>query len=257
MRVRSLVPAAVAAFVLAAPSLPAQRMLVREPSHYFNYGYNHSFWTTFTAIFNNAFGASNIDVAPAITPGGLAGYSALMLTLPDLPDQPYLLSSTEKTEIGAFLNGGGRLYVFGENGFWQAWDDDIASLVGATAGGSFPGTVVHSAFGTGILQGVNQVSCPACGTFSSLGPNGVALFDTNVAGLFGPTQNALYVLDVNVCDDVDIGSADNLQFCTNIGNYLNGSIPPVASTAPEPASLALVGSGLSAIVLMGRRRRRV
>ena len=128
------------AMCVGASALPAQNMLVREPSHYANYGYGHSTWGTFTGIFNAAFGAANINVTAAVTPGSLAGYSALMLTLPNLPDAPYLLTAAEMAEITTFLNAGGRVYAFGENSAWDNWNNNIAALVGATVGGSYSGS---------------------------------------------------------------------------------------------------------------------
>ena len=248
------------ALALAAAPLPAaaQKMLVRQPSTYLGYGYGNYSWNTFTGLFNGAFGASNIDLVSSVGPGGLAGYSALMLTLPNLPDAPYLLTPSETTEITTFLNGGGRLYVFGENAAWSGWNGSIANLVGGTVGGTYSGNA-NALFSTGILTGVSTVYYPAGGSFTSLGATGVPLFDTNVAALFGPTSNALYIVDVNLCDDSYIGQADNLKFCTNITNYLNGSLPPVGpgTTAPEPATVALMATGLALVGVVARRRRAV
>ena len=55
-----------ALLVLGATALPAQpRMLVREPSHYLNYGYGYSSWDDFSGYFDAAFGAANIVKTPA------------------------------------------------------------------------------------------------------------------------------------------------------------------------------------------------
>ena len=255
MRLSRIAFALAAATTFGSTSLPAQKMLVRQPSAYLGYGYGNSYWNEFTGIFNSAFGASNINQVNAIGSGALAGYSALMLTLPNLPDSPYVLSASEASEITTFLNGGGRMYVFGENDAWTAWNTSIANLVGGTVGGSYSGIALPN-FSTGILQGVGSVNYPAGGAFTSLGTSGLSLFNTNVAALFGPTNNALFILDVNLCDDSNIGSAGNRQFCRNIGGFLNGTIPPVATAAPEPATFALFGGGLSLIGLAARRRRR-
>lgn len=241
------------AMCVGASALPAQNMLVREPSHYANYGYGHSTWGTFTGIFNAAFGAANINVTAAVTPGSLAGYSALMLTLPNLPDAPYLLTAAEMAEITTFLNAGGRVYAFGENSAWDNWNNNIAALVGATVGGSYTGTALPVG-PSGLLTGVNSVYYPAGGAFLSLG-GGQPLFNTNVAALFGPSLNALFILDVNLCDNNYIGNADNLRFCQNIGGWLAGHIDPPQSGVPEPATFVLLGSGLAVIAATRFRRK--
>lgn len=252
MRRTLLAVAAIAAFATSAAAQP--KMLVRQPSSYLGYGYGNYSWNAFTSIFNNAFGgASNITVTSGLSSGALAGYNALMLSLPTLPDSPWLLSASEVAEVSSFLNAGGRMYVFGENNAWQNWDNQIASIVGATVGSScFYGNT--NAVGTsGLLNGVNSIYAPCANEFTSLG-GGTKLFANDVAALFGPTQNALVYLDVNICDDSYIGTADNRQFCSNIGGWLSGEIDP-PTTVPEPGTWVLMATGLAGVLTIKRRRR--
>jgi PEP-CTERM motif len=94
---------------------------------------------------------------------------------------------------------------------------------------------------------VNTVGAPGCAA------GGQALFDNTFASLFG--NNVLVNMDLNIIDDPSVGSgADNGVYVTNAAVWLAGSAP--TTTAPEPATLALVAPGLLFVGFALRRRRR-
>ncbi len=239
----------VAAFIGSSQSVFAQKMFVRKPAQYSGYGYNNSYWTTYTGMWDTRFGAANISSGNSITAGSLAGYSALMLD----PSQPYTsgynLSAGEVAEIGTFLAGGGRLYGFGENDSWSGWNGSMLGLFGATFGGLGVdgGTPLVN---NSLTAGVTSINTPAPGYISNFN-GGVSLFSNNIAGLFN--NNSVVVLDINICDDSNINNADNKRFCQNIVNFSAGD--PIVVTTPEPASFAMVGFGLALAGLIVRRKK--
>lgn len=238
---------AVTALVVSAQAVSAQSMFVRAPSQYLGYGYNNYNWTTFTGMWNAKFGASNIVMGSSI--GSLAGYTSLFLDANQPYSSAYNLSAAEQSTITAFLAGGGRVYGFGENDAWSSWNSDLLSLFGATAGGT------GNNFGTPLVannltSGVNSIDTPAPGNITNFN-GGVDLFSNHIAGLFD-NQNAIVVLDINICDNGNINNADNMAFCQNIVNFTAGG--PVSSV-PEPSSMALIGTGLIGLIGVARRRR--
>jgi hypothetical protein len=80
---------------------------------------------------------------------------------------------------------------------------------------------------------------------------GTALFDYNVATLWGPALNVLTLLDANVLDDRFVGDLDGAQFRRNVIAWVANE--PV-STVPEPTALALVAVGAAAVGVAARRR---
>lgn len=229
----------------------AQRMFARTPSQYIGYGYGNTNWTQFTSVWDARFGAANIVEGNTI--GSLAGYTSLYLDANQPSTSAYNLSTTEQAEILSFMAGGGRVYAFGENSSWTSWNNNVLSLFGATFSGTAPnaGTPVVS---NALTEGVSGIDTPAPGAISDFGATGVSLFSNSIAGLFGTNQNALVVLDINICADPWIGQADNRRFCENIVGYTAGDPITPPSSVPEPASLALLGAGALGLVLRRRTR---
>lgn len=247
--------AAAAAAMVAAFALPvhAQSMFARTPSQYLGYGYGNFNWTEFTGLWDARFGAGNITQGNTI--GSLAGYSALYLDANQPSTSAFNLSAAEQAEVLSFMANGGRVYAFGENSSWSSWNNNILGLFGAAAGGS------ASDFGTPVVnnlltQGVTSINTPAPGAIGTLGPTGVSLFSNNIAATFGAAQNALVVLDINICDDGNINNADNRQFCRNIVDYTAGDPINPPSSVPEPGALALLGAGLVGLLTTRRRANR-
>ncbi|MGV3711017.1 MAG: PEP-CTERM sorting domain-containing protein [Gemmatimonas sp.] len=240
-----------ASLLAGASELSAQKMFVRKPAQYLGYGYQNSYWTTYTSMWDARFGAANIVSGNSI--GSLAGYTSLLLDPSQSGSSAYNLTAGEIAEIGTFLAGGGRIYGFGENDNWTSWNQSLLGLFGASFGG-LGGDYGTPSVANLLTSGVTSISTPAPGAISNFN-GGVSLFSNNIAGLFN--NNSVVVLDINICDDTYINNNDNRRFCQNIVDFTAGDpvIPGEPTVAPEPASVAMVGFGLLVAGGVARRRR--
>jgi len=161
------------------------------------------------------------------------------------------LSSTEVLNIQNFVATGRRVVLMGENWLWGGWNNQITGLLGGSFGGDdFNGNTVPIT-NSELTDGVSLVYVPTGGV--PLG--GIPLFDgghssifgpSNFASLYGPSTNALVLLDVNSFADDFIGRVDNGVFAQHVANWI---------AVPEPGTVGLMGIG-SGILLFSRRHRR-
>ncbi len=228
----------------------AVTLLVDQVSPYGGYGYATGGWNGMSADLDSAFGAGNITVSnsPLDNLAYLLSFDRLWLTARQ-PGDPGL-SAQEIANVEAFIATGRRLVLVGENTGWAAWNDSILQ----TVGGTFSGTEVEDAIlnpviANSLTAGVADVVARADGL--TLG--GTPVFDQNIVTLWGDSQNVLTMLSVNMIDDSYGAAAGNVQFKSNLADWLAGSggagVPDAASTfvliGIALAGLAGVRRGLS------------
>ena len=214
-------------------------------------------WRTTTSSLQSTFG-THLGTTSALTDlSAMLQYDALWV------DQRYKSTPAagELANLVAYANTGRRVVVVGENATWGGWN---AAVLGALGGTEGPGQTqdwywTHGAaagcqdgaaatvLGHALTAGVAKVGM-ACGGYAI---GGTSLFDYGVASLWGPSQNVLVVLDANVFDDRYMTQHDGVRFERNVVDWLAGA----STTAPEPASLVLLGTGLLALGGLAARRR--
>ena len=204
------------------------------------YGYGLPRWTSMTDKLDAAFGPGNITVSNQRLDdlNALLAYDRLWITVRDV--QPELaLTPLEQANVAAFVATGRRAVLVGENLAFFSWNVSIlAPLGGAYTEGAFgPSTTIYE---HPLTAGVHELELAADG--ASLG--GTPLFSSNVAALWGPSENALTVMSANVIGEYH-GLA-NLRFQENIANWL---------AAPEPSS-SLMGAMAIVMLTCARRQRR-
>ena len=219
----------------------ATSILLSEGQNYYAH-YGDTSWTNMTSTLDFASGNS-VDVVSGFSDLSLMlGYDALWL------DQRYhgTLTSTESSNVSAFLSTGKRVVMIGENDNWHDWNiqliEDIAggSYVGGSTSGVFP-TVANN----DLTAGVSSVYLPS-GAETAGG--GTSLFTYNFATLWN--SNLLTVLDSNLFANAYWNYNNNSVFATNIANWVTADVEPV----PEPATMLLFGTGL--VGLVGSRLRK-
>ena len=243
--------AALAALVAAAVPTANAQSLGRTPGAGCCgglYGYGGSNSPTWTATLDSDFGGAGNITAISDLSGDLSPYTALLVDLRDFGDA---FSGAESSNIASFLASGRRMMIFGENLAWPGWDASIAGLFGASVAGNqcFSGASA-TAVSNALTAGVGSVSPGCSGELSG----GTSLFADPFAILYGPSANALVLMDVNTCSDAGQPSADNARFCSNAAQWLADS--EAVSATPEPASVVLVASGLIGVAGIARRRRK-
>lgn len=187
-----------------------------------NYGYGKPSWDAMSTMLDAASGGTMFPADNLENTNLVSNANALWIDL----GRP--LSSTEAINIKNFIATGKRVVMFGEWIVREEWNNQIMDLVGGIA---FP---YSSSFDTPALvheltDGVNSIAIGGGGR--ALG--GTKLFSEDSASLYGPFDNVLAIMDVNMFAYQYIENVDNTVFAQNVAHWI--------ATIPEPSTFSLIG----------------
>lgn len=252
---------------LASLALPARPVVAQAPSAprlfintdvtdlYRILRYQGRDWDTMTGLLNGQFNITTGAVLPTLD--ALGRFDALWV------DQRYFVAPTQSeiATILGFAASGRRVVIVGENqsaydfGF-LTWSAPMVQAMGGQQGApvwamSGPGCLygtVNAIAGNALTAGVNKVGV-GCAGFAI---GGTALFDYNVATLWGERQNILTILDANMLDDDYSLGNDGVKFQSNVSNWLSADVALV----PEPGTFVLLVPAMVGLAMFARKRAR-
>jgi hypothetical protein len=237
--------AAIAAGLLLASVGPLAEGSVLVSQAEIGFGYGFPEWDNFSAALDAATG-NQVTVVPNFSNlAQMFQFDALLL------DQRVInmtLGANEASNIAAFAATGRRVLMMGENDIWTVWDNQILAIVGSSFAGTAQGQATRLVVNP-LTAGAPTLTLAIAGT-AGLSAGGTPLYAPNFATLWGPHQNVLTVLDVNVWQDDSWNINNGGVFGTNVANWL-ASAPRV----PEPCGFTLTVVGAAVGALRSRHRR--
>jgi hypothetical protein len=245
-----------------------------------------SAWADNVLIINGASGTSEPGTTAAITtnlntlqlavgntttivsdvPASFAGFNQVW-DIRFSNNQP--LTSGDISQYVSFMQGGGRMFVMGENQNFPARNDSVLALISAAGGGSLTfvipsstQTVLPPFTGPNPIPG-NTINYSAPGGVTSPGTGQFMTVDgagrgTGIAFGPGTLSNApagtlTVVFDVNFMQgDVNNPNLPNIQFLRNLIGFVQ---EPTPAPIPEPTTMLLLGTGLAGVGAAVRKRR--
>jgi hypothetical protein len=247
-----------AAMSLTVPASAATILIINGASGTSEPGTTSSITTQVSNLQTAA--GNTVSVADSV-PGDLSSFAQVF----DLRfSNAFALTAPIITQYVSFLQGGGGLFVMGENSGFAARNNSILSLIEAAGGGTLTFTTpaatqtVVSPFNgpvplsTVTFNAAGGVTGPGSGQFITTDGSAGSGVAFGVGTLSNARAGALTtIFDVNFLQTT--ASADNQALASNLVRFVSNEVGGV----PEPATWAMMLLGFFGIGGMMRTRRTV